>query len=73
MNYYPQRDGRIAELDTGELTSSALVQRHLADSRVVKAFNNSTSAGCAPSPCHTAHPTAVPCPSQATTPPPSWR
>jgi predicted dinucleotide-binding enzyme len=40
MNYYPQRDGRIAELDTGELTSSALVQRHLADSRVVKAFNN---------------------------------
>jgi predicted dinucleotide-binding enzyme len=40
MNYYPQRDGRIAELDTGELTSSALVQLHLADSRVVKAFNN---------------------------------
>lgn len=40
MNYYPQRDGRIAELDTGELTSSALVQRHLNGSRVVKAFNN---------------------------------
>ncbi len=40
MNYYPDRDGRIAELDTGALTSSALVQRHLADSRVVKAFNN---------------------------------
>jgi 8-hydroxy-5-deazaflavin:NADPH oxidoreductase len=40
MNYYPQRDGHVAELDTGELTSSALVQRHLADSRVVKAFNN---------------------------------
>lgn len=40
MNYYPQRDGRLAELDAGELTSSALVQRHLADSRVVKAFNN---------------------------------
>ncbi|MGN9843242.1 NADPH-dependent F420 reductase [Nonomuraea sp. H19] len=40
MNYYPDRDGRIAELDTGELTSSALVQRHLADSHVVKAFNN---------------------------------
>jgi predicted dinucleotide-binding enzyme len=40
MNYYPQRDGRIAELDAGELTSSALVQRHLSGSRVVKAFNN---------------------------------
>ncbi|WP_410611265.1 NADPH-dependent F420 reductase [Amycolatopsis sp. lyj-109] len=40
MNYYPQRDGRIAELDTNELTSSALVQRHLAGSRVIKAFNN---------------------------------
>lgn len=40
MNYYPDRDGRIAALDAGELTSSALVQRHLAGSRVVKAFNN---------------------------------
>lgn len=43
-NYYAQRDGRIAELDTGRMTSSALVQRHLADSYVVKAFNN-TSCG----------------------------
>jgi 8-hydroxy-5-deazaflavin:NADPH oxidoreductase len=40
MNYFPPRDGRIAELDDGELTSSALVQRHLAGSRVVKACNN---------------------------------
>jgi len=40
MNYYPERDGRIAELDEGELTSSAMVQRHLADSHVVKAFNS---------------------------------
>ncbi|MFF3567572.1 NADPH-dependent F420 reductase [Nocardia jiangxiensis] len=40
MNYYPDRDGRITELDSGGLTSSALVQRHLAESRVVKAFNN---------------------------------
>jgi predicted dinucleotide-binding enzyme len=38
MNYYPERDGSIAGLDT--LTSSALVQRQLADSHVVKAFNN---------------------------------
>lgn len=42
-NYYPERDGHLAELDAGELTSSALIQRHLADSQVVKAFNNITS------------------------------
>lgn len=41
-NYYPERDGHLAELDTGKLTSSALIQRHLADSQVVKAFNNIT-------------------------------
>ncbi|WP_433187499.1 NADPH-dependent F420 reductase [Actinoallomurus sp. CA-150999] len=40
MNYYPERDGRLASLDAGETTSTELVQRHLADSRVVKAFNN---------------------------------
>ncbi|MFJ2115982.1 MULTISPECIES: NADPH-dependent F420 reductase [unclassified Streptomyces] len=39
MNYYPQRDGRVAVLDAQELTSSELVQRHLAGSRVVKACN----------------------------------
>jgi 8-hydroxy-5-deazaflavin:NADPH oxidoreductase len=41
-NYYPERDGHVTELDTGELTSSALLQRHLAGSQVVKAFNNIT-------------------------------
>ena len=40
MNYYPERDGDIAALDTGSATSSELVQAHLADSRVVKGFNN---------------------------------
>ena len=40
MVYYPARDGHITELDDGTLTSSALVQRHLAGSRVVKAFHN---------------------------------
>jgi hypothetical protein len=39
-NYYPQRDGQIAELDSGALTSSELMQRHLTGSAVVKAFNN---------------------------------
>jgi 8-hydroxy-5-deazaflavin:NADPH oxidoreductase len=39
-NYYPARDGQIAELDSGSETSSELIQRHLAGARVVKAFNN---------------------------------
>jgi predicted dinucleotide-binding enzyme len=39
-NYYPQRDGQISELDSGSVTSSELLQRHLPASRVVKAFNN---------------------------------
>lgn len=41
-NYYPERDGHLSKLDAGELTSSALMQRHLAGSQVVKAFNNIT-------------------------------
>ena len=40
MNYYPDRDQRMPQLDSGELTNSAMVQQHLADSRVVKACNN---------------------------------
>jgi 8-hydroxy-5-deazaflavin:NADPH oxidoreductase len=39
-NYYPQRDGHIAELDSGSLTSSALLQRDLPGAAVVKVFNN---------------------------------
>ncbi len=39
-NYYPQRDGQFPELDSGALTSSELIQRHLVSSAVVKAFNN---------------------------------
>jgi predicted dinucleotide-binding enzyme len=39
-NYYPQRDGHIAELDDGSSTSSELLQRHLPESYVVKVFNN---------------------------------
>ena len=42
-NYYPQRDGRVAELDDESTTTSELVQRHLAGSSVVKAFNNISS------------------------------
>ncbi len=43
MNYYPQRDGQVAELDDGTSTSSELLQAHLPESHVVKAFNNITS------------------------------
>jgi len=39
-NYYPQRDGHVAELDDESTTVSELLQQHLPDSRVVKAFNN---------------------------------
>jgi predicted dinucleotide-binding enzyme len=40
MNYYPQRDGRIAELDSESTTTSELFQAHLPTSKVVKAFNH---------------------------------
>ncbi len=39
-NYYPERDGQIAELDDESTTVSELMQEHLPGSRVVKAFNN---------------------------------
>ena len=39
-NYYPERDGRIAELDTEATTTSELLQAHLPTSKVVKAFNH---------------------------------
>jgi predicted dinucleotide-binding enzyme len=40
LNYYPQRDGQVAELDDESTTTSELLQAHLPDSRVVKVFNN---------------------------------
>jgi hypothetical protein len=38
-NYYPQRDGHYSELDSGQTTSSELLQQHLPGASVVKAFN----------------------------------
>ncbi|ASO21288.1 hypothetical protein FHR81_002258 [Actinoalloteichus hoggarensis] len=38
-NYYPQRDGRIPELDARTVTSSELQARHWRGASVVKAFN----------------------------------
>lgn len=40
LNYYPQRDGHIADLDNETTTTSEMVQRHLPASKVVKAFNH---------------------------------
>lgn len=39
-NYYPERDGRIPELDDESATTSELLQAHLPESHVVKVFNN---------------------------------
>jgi predicted dinucleotide-binding enzyme len=40
LNYIPQFDGPLDELESRDITSSELVQEHLAGVYVVKAFNN---------------------------------
>src|SRR3954469_20333903 len=42
-NYYAQRDGHFPELDDESTTVSELLQAHLPESHVVKAFNNISS------------------------------
>lgn len=39
-NYYPQRDGVSDEIESGAITVSGVLQRHLVDAHVVKAFNH---------------------------------
>ena len=39
-NYYFERDGHIEALDKGEATTSGLLQAHLPNSKVAKAFNH---------------------------------
>jgi 8-hydroxy-5-deazaflavin:NADPH oxidoreductase len=39
INYFPQRDGRIREIDDGTTTAPGLLQAHLPASRVVRAFS----------------------------------
>jgi 8-hydroxy-5-deazaflavin:NADPH oxidoreductase len=39
MNYDPRRDGHVPPLDDDSTTSSEMLQAHLPDARVVKAFN----------------------------------
>ncbi|HKX32059.1 MAG TPA: NAD(P)-binding domain-containing protein [Blastocatellia bacterium] len=38
-NYYPERDGKFPELDSGQTTSSELLSAHLPGARIVKGFN----------------------------------
>jgi predicted dinucleotide-binding enzyme len=39
VNYYPDRDGQVATLDTRQTTTSELLAQTLGSSRVTKAFN----------------------------------
>ncbi|MFN3948070.1 NADPH-dependent F420 reductase [Microbacterium sp.] len=43
-NYYFERDGRIAALDEKKTTTSQMLQEHLPESRVAKAFNHIMAA-----------------------------
>jgi 8-hydroxy-5-deazaflavin:NADPH oxidoreductase len=43
-NYNASREGHIAEVDDGSITIAGLLQRHLRQSRVVKAFNMISAA-----------------------------
>lgn len=43
-NYYPQRDGLIPGLEDESTTTSELLQAHLPDAKVVKAFNHIAAA-----------------------------
>jgi 8-hydroxy-5-deazaflavin:NADPH oxidoreductase len=61
-NYYAPRDGTILELEAQQLTDSEILQRHLAEAHVVKAFNNINYAHLAalPRPVDAADRTALP-------------
>jgi 8-hydroxy-5-deazaflavin:NADPH oxidoreductase len=39
INYFPQRDGHFPEIDNGTTTAPGVLQAHLPDSRVVRAFS----------------------------------
>jgi predicted dinucleotide-binding enzyme len=43
-NYYPPRDGHVAEIDDGTTASSEMLASHLPTSKVVKAFNTIIAA-----------------------------
>jgi 8-hydroxy-5-deazaflavin:NADPH oxidoreductase len=39
INYFPQRDGHIADIDNGATTAPGVLQAHLPESKVVRAFS----------------------------------
>jgi 8-hydroxy-5-deazaflavin:NADPH oxidoreductase len=39
INYFPQRDGHIADIDSGKTTAPGILQAHLPTSKVVRAFS----------------------------------
>jgi 8-hydroxy-5-deazaflavin:NADPH oxidoreductase len=39
INYFPQRDGHIADIDNGKTTAPGILQAHLPASKVVRAFS----------------------------------
>jgi 8-hydroxy-5-deazaflavin:NADPH oxidoreductase len=39
-NYYPARDGQIAELDSKSVTDSEYLAKYVPDAKIVKGFNN---------------------------------
>ncbi|GAP56102.1 NADP oxidoreductase, coenzyme F420-dependent, partial [Arthrobacter sp. Hiyo6] len=43
-NYYWERDGHFPALDSGEATTSGLLQEHLPESKVAKGFNHIMAA-----------------------------
>lgn len=47
MNYYPDRDGHIAELDTHKTTTSEIAQTLIPSASVTKAFNSIMAADVA--------------------------
>ena len=66
-NYYPQRDGQIRALDEKDSRASELVQEHLPDSFVVKAFNSITFASLGNGAALPGRRSAAPCRSLVTT------
>jgi 8-hydroxy-5-deazaflavin:NADPH oxidoreductase len=43
-NYFPKRDGRFADIDSGKTTVPGYLQEHLPSSKVIRAFNHLDAA-----------------------------
>jgi 8-hydroxy-5-deazaflavin:NADPH oxidoreductase len=43
-NYFPERNGHVPQIDSGEVTVAGYLQAHLPTSRVVRAFNHINAA-----------------------------